>query len=158
MSALTVCIHWKLTFHAKADSAGLHCLQIVPEAVRTSVYAFDKSIIMALGAISTPLSGLLAEKVFGATTLSTPKHAKGVALLGHAHYDPVPQALPVWSPCLQGAQGDNPLLGPHLSNLSEALVELHHLLSPTNIALEGPFPATQMLSQATHCLLWKVMV
>jgi hypothetical protein len=38
---------------------------------------------MALGAISTPLSGLLAEKVFGATTLSVhkaPRHGGG-----HAH-------------------------------------------------------------------------
>jgi len=64
------------------------------------VYAFDKSIIMALGAISTPLSGLLAERVFGATTLSTPKHAKGVALGGHAHQDPVPHALQSGSLCI----------------------------------------------------------
>lgn len=58
-------------------------LQIVPEAVRTSVYAFDKSIVMAQGAISTPLSGLLAEKVFGATTLSTHKPSQHGG--GHAH-------------------------------------------------------------------------
>ena len=58
-------------------------LQIVPEAVRTSVYAFDKSIVMALGAISTPLSGLLAEKVFGATTLSAHKPLQKGG--GHAH-------------------------------------------------------------------------
>lgn len=47
------------------------------------MYAFDKSIVMALGAISTPLSGLLAEKVFGATTLSVhrPSHYGG----GRAH-------------------------------------------------------------------------
>ena len=50
------------------------------------MYAFDKSIVMALGAISTPLSGLLAEKVFGATTLSVhkPSHHGG----GHAHAPP----------------------------------------------------------------------
>lgn len=53
------------------------------------MYAFDKSIVMALGAISTPLSGLLAEKVFGATTLSVhkPSHHGGE----HAHA-PAPAA------------------------------------------------------------------
>ena len=64
-------------------NATLLWLQIVPEAVRTSVYAFDKSIVMALGAISTPLSGLLAEKVFGATTLSVHKPSQRGG--GHAH-------------------------------------------------------------------------
>ena len=44
-------------------------LQVVPEAVRTSVYAFDKGIVLALGAVSTPLSGLLAERLFGAESL-----------------------------------------------------------------------------------------
>jgi len=82
------------------------------------VYAFDKSIIMALGAISTPLSGLLAERVFGATTLSTPKHAKGVALGGYALHVPVLQASPIWSPCLlRGSRGNSPLLGPQPSNI-----------------------------------------
>jgi hypothetical protein len=53
-------------------------LQIVPEAVRTSVYAFDKCIIGAIGALSTPLAGVLAEKVFGFTHVST----KGEPALG----------------------------------------------------------------------------
>jgi hypothetical protein len=44
----------------------------VPEAVRTSVYAFDKCIMGAIGALSTPLAGLLAEKVFGFSHLSRP--------------------------------------------------------------------------------------
>lgn len=53
--------------------------QVVPEAVRTSVYAFDKCIIGALGAVTTPLAGLLAEKVFGFVHVSThkAKHASG---------------------------------------------------------------------------------
>ena len=57
--------------------------QVVPEAVRTSVYAFDKCIIGALGAVTTPLAGLLAEKVFGFVHVSAHKqkqHAGG----GHA--------------------------------------------------------------------------
>ncbi len=44
--------------------------QIVPEAVRTSVYAFDKCITGAIGALSTPLAGVLAQKLFGFTSLS----------------------------------------------------------------------------------------
>lgn len=52
--------------------------QVVPEAIRTSVYAFDKCIIGAIGALTTPLAGLLAQKVFGFTELTKPhKH--------HAH-------------------------------------------------------------------------
>lgn len=43
---------------------------MVPEAIRTSVYAFDKCIIGAVGALTTPLAGLLAEKAFGFTHLS----------------------------------------------------------------------------------------
>ena len=31
--------------------------QVVPEAIRTSVYAFDKCIIGAIGAVTTPLAG-----------------------------------------------------------------------------------------------------
>ena len=48
----------------------------MPEAVRTSVYAFDKCVTGALGALSTPLAGVLAERVFGFTKLSH-KHATG---------------------------------------------------------------------------------
>lgn len=44
-------------------------MQIVPESVRTSVYAFDKCITGALGALSTPLAGVLAERAFGFTSL-----------------------------------------------------------------------------------------
>ncbi len=83
------CIRWcGNNFHRKSFAAVVFIanhlrLQIVPEAVRTSVYAFDKSIVMALGAISTPLSGLLAEKVFGATTLSVHKPSQRGG--GHAH-------------------------------------------------------------------------
>lgn len=57
-------------------------MQVVPEAVRTSVYAFDKCIIGALGAASTPLAGLLAERVFGFTHIST-KGAKHAAAPKH---------------------------------------------------------------------------
>ncbi|CAL5221084.1 g3211 [Coccomyxa viridis] len=71
-----------LTSWPASNNAALFA-EIVPEAVRTSVYAFDKSIVMALGAISTPLSGLLAEKVFGATTLSVHKPSQRGG--GHAH-------------------------------------------------------------------------
>lgn len=53
------------------------------------MYAFDKSVVMALGAISTPLSGFLAEKVFGATTLSS-GHSKAPSKHASA---PAPAAL-----------------------------------------------------------------
>ena len=62
--------------------------QVVPESIRTSVYAFDKCIVGAIGALTTPLAGLLAEKAFGFTHLSKPHHATpGQALspAGAAH-------------------------------------------------------------------------
>ena len=40
-------------------------LQVVPEELRTSVFAFDKCITGALGAVAAPLVGLLAQRVFG---------------------------------------------------------------------------------------------
>ena len=73
-----------------ADLKKIVWLQVVPEAVRTSVYAFDKGIVLALGAVSTPLSGLLAERLFGAKSLSV-DHAhimQGGA--GNSAHAPVP--------------------------------------------------------------------
>lgn len=58
--------------------------QVVPESVRTSVYAFDKCIIGALGAATTPLAGLLAERAFGFQHVSQKKPMKGHAAI-HAH-------------------------------------------------------------------------
>ena len=40
-------------------------MQVVPERIRTSVYAFDKCASGAIGALGAPLIGVLAEKVFG---------------------------------------------------------------------------------------------
>ncbi len=57
---------------------------MVPESVRTSVYAFDKCIIGALGAVTTPLAGLLAERAFGFQHVSHKKPARGHAAV-HAH-------------------------------------------------------------------------
>ena len=37
---------------------------MVPERIRTSVYAFDKCIAGAVGALSAPLIGVLAERLF----------------------------------------------------------------------------------------------
>ena len=51
--------------------------QIVPESIRTSVYAFDRCITGAIGAAFTPLAGILAERVFGFKT--APHHAAGAA-------------------------------------------------------------------------------
>ena len=69
-----------------ADRTLLSVPQVVPEAIRTSVYAFDKCIIGAIGALTTPLAGLLAQKVFGFTQLSKPhKH--------HAHAPATAQSL-----------------------------------------------------------------
>jgi hypothetical protein len=46
--------------------------QIVPESIRTSVYAFDRCITGAIGAAFTPLTGILAERLFGFTRNSRP--------------------------------------------------------------------------------------
>jgi len=39
--------------------------EIVPEEMRTMIYAFDRSLEMALAALAAPLVGILAERVFG---------------------------------------------------------------------------------------------
>lgn len=51
-------------------------MQIVPESIRTSVYAFDRCISGAIGAAFTPLTGILAERLFGFVHSS---HRAGVA-------------------------------------------------------------------------------
>lgn len=54
--------------------------------MRTSVYAFDKCIIGALGAVTTPLAGLLAEKAFGFVHMSSHKKLPaGGHAPAHAH-------------------------------------------------------------------------
>ena len=40
-------------------------MQVVPERIRTSVYAFDNCASGASGALGAPLIGVLAEKLFG---------------------------------------------------------------------------------------------
>ena len=50
-------------------------MQIVPESIRTSVYAFDRCITGAIGAAFTPLAGVLAERVFGFK--ASPHHSAG---------------------------------------------------------------------------------
>lgn len=39
--------------------------EIVPSDMRTMIYAFDRSLEMALAALAAPLVGILAERVFG---------------------------------------------------------------------------------------------
>ena len=49
------------------ENTSLH-LQVVPEGLRSSVYAFDRCFEGALSALSAPLVGLIAERWFGYTT------------------------------------------------------------------------------------------
>ncbi len=42
--------------------------QVVPEELRSSVYAFDRCFEGALSALSAPLVGLIAERWFGYTS------------------------------------------------------------------------------------------
>ena len=52
---------------------GMSCAaQVVPSKVRTSVYAFDKCVAGLLGALASPLVGILAKRCFG---YSTPAHS-----------------------------------------------------------------------------------
>jgi hypothetical protein len=57
----------------------VHCVQVVPEELRTSVFAFDKCITGALGAVAAPLVGLLAERAFGGSRIISQDAAAGAA-------------------------------------------------------------------------------
>lgn len=57
-------------------------MQVVPERIRTSVYAFDKCISGAIGALGAPLIGVLAEKIFGFKGVS-PSCFRSISRLRH---------------------------------------------------------------------------
>ncbi len=60
--------------------------EIVPDHLRSTVYAFDRCFEGALGATAAPLVGLLAEKAFGFSgTLGQSADAAQATALSNAH-------------------------------------------------------------------------